>query len=295
MATKTLQHRPPQDMGCPQLQLTDGCTHGKCHFCDIYNGVPFTALPMEEVIADIEALARTTMSHEHRIYLTGGNPFALPVDVLEAAFDEVEKRIPQINSYGGFCRIGDVAHKSDEDLRRLAARGVDDIAIGAESGYDPALAFMEKGCTAADIIEQSRRLREAGISFTFFYLAGMAGAGKGRENAIASARVFSEAGPSRILVVTLTPTRTWMLAEDIAAGLWEAPGEIEIAHEIRTFIEHLSCPCTVNCSHDTDIIRFEGAVPKDQENMLKLMDNRIPKMSERASRKMREFIHHASF
>ena len=29
--------------------------------------------------------------------------------------------------------------------------------------------------------------------------------------------------------------------------------------------------------------------------MLKLMDNRIPKISERASRKMREFIHHASF
>ena len=88
---------------------------------------------------------------------------------------------------------------------------------------------MEKGCTAADIIEQSRRLRVAGISFTFFYLAGMAGAGKGRENAIASARVFSEAGPRRILVVTLTPTRTWRLAEDIAAGLWEAPGEIELA------------------------------------------------------------------
>ena len=71
-------------------------------------------------------------------------------------------------------------NKSDEDLRLLASHGVDDLSIGA-SGYDPALAFMEKGHTAADIAEQGKRLHDAGIDFTYFYLAGMVGAGKGQE------------------------------------------------------------------------------------------------------------------
>ncbi len=297
MATSTLQHRPPKDMLCPSLQLTDGCTHGKCKFCDIYNGVPFTALPMEEVLADIDALAKTTMRHVHRIYFTGGNPFALPTEKLIEVFDAAEAAMPQINSYGGFCRIMDIARKSDEELTLLARRGVNDICIGAESGYDAALQYMEKGCTAADIVEQSARLRAAGIEFTFFYLVGLAGAGKCEENARASAKVFSEANPKTILVVTLTPCKTWKLADDIAAGTWRVPAEREMAQEIRTFIRSLSPTCTsyINCSHDSDIIRFEGLMPKDQENMVKLLDDRIPKMNERAARRMRECIHGAKF
>ena len=95
--------------------------------------------------------------------------------------------------------------------------------------------------------------------------------------------------------MTITPTPDWPLAADIAAGRWEAPGEIEMIEEIRTFIENLDCKTYVNCSHDTDIVRFEGLVPKDQENMLRLIDDRLPKVNPAAARKMREFIHKATF
>ena len=295
MATATFQHMPPKDMMSLHLQITDGCTHGKCRYCDIYNGVPFIALPMEEVLADIEEMASKARSNAHRVYLTGGNPFALPNHKLMEVFDAIEARLPQVNSYGGFCRIMDVARKTDEELAELAARGVDNIAIGAESGYDPALTVMQKNCTAADIVEQGKRLRKAGITFTFYFLVGMAGAGKGQENAIASAKVFSEAGPSTILILCLTPTKTWPLAQDIAEGKWAAPTELEMVNEIRTFIEHLDCEAYINSSHDTDVIKFEGMVPKDQENMLKLLDDRIPKINEKAARKMREYIHKATF
>ena len=295
MATSTLQHKPPKDMMSLALQITDGCTHGKCRFCDIYDGVGFTALPMEEIVADIDKLAASAMSHERRVYFTGGNPYALPTDRLLEIMDEIERKIPTVNSYGGFCRIMDVARKSDEELALLASRGVNDIAIGAESGYDPALSFMDKGCTAADIVEQGKRLHAAGIEFTFFYLAGIAGAGKGQENAVASAEVFSKAAPKSILVVTITPTKTWRLRQDVKEGRWEPAGEREMAEEIRTFIAGLSCDCNVNCSHDSDIIQFEGMVPKDQENMLKLLDDRIPKMNEKSARKRREFMHGACF
>lgn len=277
------------------LQIVTGCSHGKCHFCDIFTGVPFAQMPMDEIIADIDEIGKTATALTHRIYLTGGNPFALPTHKLIEVFDEIEKRIPSVNSYGGFCRITDIAHKSDEDLRLLRSRGVDEITIGAESGFDEALAFMEKGHTPQDIIEQGKRLHDAGIKFTFFYLAGMAGKGRGQQNALESACVFNEAKPSRILVVTMTPTQSWPLRKDIECGAWEPETELETAREIQTLVASLECECNVNCSHDTDIIRFEGMIPKDRENMVLLMDNLIPKMNESASRRMRESLHKATF
>lgn len=295
MPVKSPQHRPPQDLGNPMLPIVDGCSHGKCRFCDIFTGIPFTALPEEEIDADIEAIGSTATALTRRIYLTGGNPFALSAAKLMEVFDKVEARIPTVNSYGGFCRIQDIARKSDEELATLAKRGVNDIAIGAESGFDEALEFMQKGHTAADIVKQAQRLHDAGIEFTFFYLTGMAGAGRGQENAIASAEVFSKAAPKRILIVAMTPTETWPLAEDIREGRWKVPTELEMAEEVRTFVEHLDCECAINCSHDTDIIRFEGMIPENQKQMLELLDHQIPKVNEKAARRMREMLHGVPF
>ena len=289
------QHRPPQDLGCPMLQVATGCSHGRCHFCDIFTGIPFRMSPMDEILEDIDEIASKAMRSTRRIYLTGGNPFALPNARLFEVFDAVEERMPQVNSYGGFCRIMDVARRTDEELAALAARGVNDITLGAEGGLDEALAFMEKGHTAADIVEQAGRLHAAGIEFTFFYLVGMAGSGRGIENAEATARVFGAARPKRVLVVCMTPTKTWPLARDIEAGRWVPPTELEMVQEIRAFVERLDCTCNINCSHDTDIIRFEGMTPRNKEGMLELLDNQIPRLDEQASREMREMLHGATF
>lgn len=282
-------------MSCPMLQVSDGCTHGKCKFCDIYTGTPFRPSPMDEILEDIDEIARTATALTRRIYLTGGNPFALPNARLIEIFDAVEERIPTVVSYGGFCRIADIAAKTDDELAQLAARGVSDLAIGGESGHDEVLAFMCKGQTSAQMIEQSQRMHKAGIDFTMFYLTGLAGVGKGQENAIASAKVFSACNPKTILIVTITPTKTWPLAQDIQAGTWAPESEVEMAREIRTFIEHLDCKTSIISSHDSDIIRFEGIIPADQQKMLELMDYHIPKINEPTARLMREMIHKASF
>ncbi|MDO4182322.1 MAG: radical SAM protein [Coriobacteriia bacterium] len=290
------QHRPPFDVYSPMLQIVEGCTHNKCHFCDIFRDVTFHMSPWDEIMEDVDEIAATSIATERRrIYLTGGNPYALPNSKLLPLLDEVKRRIPEVKEFGGFCRIADIARRTNEELQQLADYGVNMITIGAESGYDPALAFMEKGHTAADIIEQGKRMHAHGIKFCFFYLTGMAGAGNCEENAIASGKVFSEAAPDYILIVTITPTATWPLRQDIEDGLWTPPEELEMANEIRTFVANLDCETYVNCSHDTDVVRFDAKLPKDKENALQLMDHVIPKLRPAAARRMREFIHHAKF
>lgn len=295
MNTDKLVHRPPYDMNCPVLQVTRGCSHGACRFCDIQEGKDFAVVPLEEIIEDIEEIAKTATQLTKRVYLAGGNPYVLPNDHLVAIFDEIEKRIPTVNSYGGFARITDFKTKTDEELAELSDRGVTDITIGAESGWDELLEFMNKGQTGQDLVEQGKRLHNAGIRYTFFYLAGLAGAGKCQQNALESARVFSEAEPDRILIVTLTPTKNWPLAEDIESGAWVPYGEREAAEEIRTLIANLTCRTSVIASHDSDVIRFDGGVPQNQQGMIELMDNYIPKINENAARRFRNLIHKATF
>lgn len=277
------------------LNVSEGCSHGRCRYCSSYRYDSFRPLEEDVVEAEIAELAKTATALTKRVYLTGGNPFGLSNRRLLQIFDWVEDAIPTVNRYGGFCCIRDIANKSDEELRELAARGVDNITIGAESGLDSVLEFMDKGHTAADIVEQGRRLHEAGISFTFFYLAGLAGAGRGEENAIASARVFNEANPCQILVVTIVPVPKWPLSEEIASGAWAPATEEEMAREIQTFVAHLEAPCKLNCSHDSDIIRFEGMIPGDREKMVELLDHQIPNMRETSARKIRELLHGATF
>lgn len=295
MPIRKPQHQTPSVMNCPMLQIVEGCTHNKCHFCDIYRDVSFHKCPIDEIESDLDAMAKVSRLDQYRINLIGGNPYSLSVEQLVPILDLVKNKLPHVSSFGGFCRIADVKNKSDEELALLASYGVNDLSIGAEGGHDPALTFMEKGHTSADIIEQGQRLHKAGIDFTFFYLAGMAGAGKGQENALASAEVFSAAAPGHILIVCITPTQGWPLAADIEAGRWEPPSETEMIEEIYTFIENLKCDTYINCSHDTDVIKFEGLIPKDQENILRLIENRLPKINPDAARRLREMIHKAKF
>ncbi len=295
MHIKGPQHQTPSVMGVPMLRIVDGCTHGRCRFCNIFHDKPFAMAPEEEIEEDLEELSHIVRSDQRRLNLIGGNPYSLPMKKLIPLLDRIKEKLPDVISFGGFCRIADIKNKSDEDLAFLKSYGVNELSIGAESGYDPALAFMDKGHTAADVVEQGKRLHKAGIDFSYFYLVGMAGAGKGQENALATAKAFSEAEPDHVLVVCITPCSNWKLAEDIEAGRWVPPSEMEMIEEIRTFVEHLDCTTYVNCSHDTDIIRFEGLAPKDTENMLTLIDHRKSKVNLEAARRLRELIHHASF
>ena len=68
--------------------------------------------------------------------------------------------------------------------------GINGLSIGTESGDDETLALADKGYTSADILEQCRKLDEAGIEYYFVYMTGLAGKNRGYHNAVNSARLF---------------------------------------------------------------------------------------------------------
>jgi len=63
---------------------------------------------------------------------------------------------------------------------------------------------MNKGFQSKDTIEQCKKLETANISYNFFYLTGISGAGRGEIGAKASAELFNQLHPQIIESSMLT-------------------------------------------------------------------------------------------
>ncbi len=171
--------RPPYEAWSALLQVTEGCTHNKCKFCTLYNGVPnFRVSPVTEIEDDLRELY-TAAPDVTRLFLVGANPFALSAERLKQIANLSKQYLQRLDSIGCFARITDVSSKSIGELKDLRALGFNRITIGVETGDDAALKFMRKGYSAKDIIAECRKLDAANIEYNFFYLTGISGSGNG--------------------------------------------------------------------------------------------------------------------
>lgn len=271
------------------LQLGSGCSHNACKFCNMYKGSRFRISPSEEVEADIDELARWLYNPE-RIFLTGGNALGLPQENLVFALERIREQLPNTKTVGCFGRIGDIKGKSDEQLRELAALHLDDVSIGAESGYDPALAFMRKGHSSADIVEQCARLDAVGIGYDLFYLAGIAGADAWEKNVRATVDVFGRTHPRRIMIHTLTALPGAPLLRDIASGAFVPAAELDIVREIRMLCAELPNDVFMLGSHYANAAQFDARLPEDRAQVLAFLDRVIQTNSEERLRFFRASV-----
>lgn len=302
--------RPPYEAESLLLQATAGCTHHACKFCTLYEDLPFRfrMSPLEEIEADLreaqlwgtDPMAMLSARLQgiprpqgpRRVFLVGANPFVLLPKRLEEIAELVRRYLPTVESIGCFARVTDVGLKSGEELRRLRTLGYDGLTVGVETGDDWALAFMNKGCQARDIVEQAARLDEAGISYSFFYLAGISGAGRGTEGALRSAEIFNQTRPRRIGSSMLTVFPSSELYREIQAGNWKEESELEKLGELKTLVEHMSVPTRFETEGASNLVRVRGDLPEDRERLAGYLESLIAGADEEALRAYRLSLKH---
>lgn len=151
--------------------------------------------PISEIESDLKVINQF-QPRAHRIFLTGANPFVLTTSRLIDIALLIRKYVGEWHpTIGCFARITDIRNKSIEELRQLHHLGFDFLTIGGESGDSETLSMVNKGDVAEDIIDQCKKLENAGIRYNFFYLVGLAGHGNGVRNAKRSALVFNKLHP----------------------------------------------------------------------------------------------------
>jgi len=301
--------RPPYEAGSLLLEVTAGCTHHKCKFCTLYDDLPFRfrVSPLKDVeddLAQAQMLYHTPLGKlgdklfdrpapkNCRVYLTGANPFVLSFQKLQAIAGLVRTYFPAYESIGCFSRVTDVALKTDQELAQLRGLGYDGLTIGVETGDDAALAFMRKGYPARAILDQTRRLDAAGITYHFFYLAGISGAGRGVEGALASAEVFNQTNPRIIGSSMLTVFPESELYQEIQSGNWKEEGELEKLEEVKTLVEHLEIPVYFAMLGASNAVRVSGALPAERERVVSELERACRPQNEAALRRYRETLPH---
>lgn len=290
--------RPPYEASSLLLEVAAGCTHHKCKFCTLYDDIPFKfrMSPLEDVEADLmEAKKQFRLWKQykiHRTFLTGANPFVLKFDRLMIIAALIKKYFPENQTIGCFSRITDISLKIDAELQELGEAGYDGLTIGIETGDDQALKFMNKGYVSSDIVEQCKRLDQAGISYSFFYLTSISGAGRGEEGARLTAEVCNQIHPKLVGANMLTIYPESELYQEIQKGIWKEEGEIEKYKELKTLVENLCIPTVFAALGVSNAIQIQGKLPEDREKLLKLLDKIIENVNEEQLRKYRKSLPH---
>lgn len=301
--------RPPYEADSLIIEATAGCTHRKCKFCTLYEDLPFKfrPSPLETIEADLleaqtwfhdplrkteEHLFGLDEANASRIFLAGANPFGLRAHHLLGIAELAHRYFPQLESIGCFARVTDVAAKTDEELTALVQAGFDGLTIGIETGDDEALAFMNKGYKAHDIVEQCRRLDAVGIGYAFFYLAGISGKGRGIEGARATAEACNQTQPWLIGANMLTIYKSSALYREIEAGRWEEEAEVEKYQEISELVRLLDVPTEFAMLGASNPVMLRGILPTHREQLMNTLDSIINDIGEERLRNYRTNLRH---
>lgn len=281
--------RPPYEASSQLLQVTAGCTHNRCKFCSLYNGTKFRLSPLSEIESDLKVIQQY-QPKARRVFLTGANPFALSYNRLLDVGLLIRKYLPHCETIGTFSRIADIRPKSVDELKNLRHVGFDSISIGTESGDDETLARMNKGNTSLDILEQCRKLEEADIRYNLVYLTGLAGKGKGQQNAIHTATLFNQLHPFIINFVSLTVFPESQLYQEIQEGKYIEATEHERLLELQTFISSLNIQTSLLGNTVSNTVPFTGMIPTDKVRILNELEAAINRFSETGLRHYRDNI-----
>lgn len=290
--------RPPYEAESLLLEVTAGCTHHKCKFCTLYNDLPFSfrMSPCGDVEADLRevqaACKRWGGQGPARVFLTGANPFVLSCDKLLGIAEQIHRYVPSVKTIGSFARITDITPKTEDMLARLNEAGYDGLTIGMETGDDEALEFMNKGYTSADIVEQCQKLDWAGIHYSFFYLTGISGAGRGETGAKLTAEVCNQLHPVLVGPNMLTVFQNSVLYEEMKRGRWSEESELEKYRELKTLIEQLEIPTMFAAMGASNAVQLFGVLPRDKDKLLAALDRLTAEIGEDGLERYRRNLRH---
>ncbi len=306
--------RPPSEAHSLLVRVIRNCTWNRCTFCPVYKGSESSLRDVDDVLADVEAMAaaaerlraaaadgrgltaplyagevppeavqvaRFLDDGGRSVFLQDADPCAVKPERLAAVVRRVRELFPTVTRVTTYGRAATLARRRPEQLRLLAAAGLDRVHLGMESGSDEVLAFVEKGCTAEQLVTAGRQVLAAGMELCFYVMPGLGGRRLQEQHVTGTAavlRAVAAAAPAgRPLVVRLRTTAVvpgTPLAQQRDAGLFKLPDDVEAAAELRSLLEQLEgVRLELRSDHALNLLpQLAGSLPADRDRLLGLLD-----------------------
>lgn len=261
--------RPPSEARSYILQVTVGCAHNRCTFCDMYKDKKFHLRPLSDVLEDLQT-ARKYYSRVDKIFLADGDALCLTNEKLLTVLREIKRLFPECGRVGIYGSAKDVRRKTPAELAELRDAGIGIIYIGAESGSDRVLEAICKGSTRAQLIEAVRKIEDADIASSVTFISGLAGRDGWQEHAVESGTMISEMEPTYASLLTLMTGPDAPLTKDIQEGRFQLLSPQEVMLETELMLQNINVTklCVFRSNHASNYLSLKGDLPKDKERML---------------------------
>ena len=264
--------RGPMERASYMLPISVGCSYNRCRFCMLFKHLSYRELPLEQIEGELRRVSGLG-GDPRQVFLGDGNAFSAPTERLLAILGLIRRYFPGCRGVNMDATVRDILRKPARELEALSGAGVRTLYLGIECGLDDVLARMDKGQTMAQAGEAVEKLHRAGMGYGAHMMTGIAGRGRGLENARALAGFFNRARPDRIVNFSLFLHRRAPLYQDILAGRFLPADELENLREERLLLSLLETEgLAYDGFHDCITFRVRGQLPRDREKMLRKLE-----------------------
>ena len=267
--------RSPMERSAFMLPVAVGCSYNACKFCTLFKHLKYRELPLEQIEAELVRVSEIG-GNPKRVFLGDGNAFGIATDKLLTILKMVHKYFPDCQSVNMDATVTNIREKNDEELKALKEAGVDQLYLGIETGLDDVLHFMCKDHNKEQVYEAIERLHKAGLEYDAHMMTGIAGKGRGIENAEAIAEFYNKTKPKKIVNFSMFLHVEAPLYKDIEKGLFVPADELENLEEEKRLLELLDVDgVEYDGFHDFVKVRVRGVLPKDREKMIAKVEEGI--------------------
>jgi radical SAM superfamily enzyme YgiQ (UPF0313 family) len=267
--------RPPSEANSILLQVTVGCSRNKCTFCGTYKGERFRIKPDSVIMEDI-AFAASHCQRQRRVFLCDGDALIIPQKRLLKILKEIEKQLPWVTRVGLYANAKALNMKTADELEELKTHGVGIAYMGLETGDDITLKNINKGASAAYMIEMGKKAKQAGFKLSITVLLGIAGPERSQIHAQETGRVLTAIDPNYVGALSLMLIPETPLFDEYQSGTFQLIEPREMLSELRTMIAATNLTGGLfHANHASNYLPIRARFPKEKEATLQLIDDAL--------------------
>jgi len=262
--------RPPSEAQSLILPVTDGCSWNRCTFCEMYTAPQkaFRARSEDEVLDSIRRCGELYGKDVRRVFLADGDALVLPTRRLLVYLEAIRRHLPAVHRVASYCLPRNLRKKSVAELVALREAGLALAYVGAESGDDTVLVWVNKGEDFASTRAALDLLGEAGITRSVMILNGLGGTTLSAQHAENSARLANATQPEFLSTLVVS----FPLGEArFRAGFpeWQPLDQAGLFGEMEQLLATLELRRTVfRSDHASNWLVLKGTLGADKERLL---------------------------
>lgn len=170
---------PPDQYRSLLVNLTEGCSHNRCTFCQFYRDHIFDVKSSEALRTHLHRIREffgPDLEYFTGVFLGAGDALTAPMERLVDTLRRLGTNELSVESSVASFAQGNIGRsKSAEEFNRLHNLGLRRVYLGLETGCDELLDRLNKPFSTEDFTVSVNKLKSAGINVGLIILLGAGG------------------------------------------------------------------------------------------------------------------------